>query len=53
MDDHFQGLGKPPYSEQRGETGNGGVAGTIKAIIAEGSHYRIRDWRQQSPPRGH
>jgi hypothetical protein len=33
MDDHFHGLGKPPYSEQRGETGSGGVAGTIKAIV--------------------
>jgi hypothetical protein len=34
MGDHFQGPGKPPYSEQRGETGNSGVVGTIKAIIA-------------------
>jgi hypothetical protein len=34
MDDHYQGLSKPPVSEQRDETGKGSVAATIKAIIA-------------------
>lgn len=37
MDDRFQGLNKPAYSEQRGETGNGGLAGTTKANIAGGA----------------
>jgi hypothetical protein len=45
MDDHFHGLGKPPYSEQRGETGSGGVAGTIKAIVTGGAISR-RDRRE-------
>jgi hypothetical protein len=37
MGDHFQGLGKPPYSEKRGESGTGNLAATIKAIIAGGA----------------
>jgi hypothetical protein len=51
MGDHFQGLRKPPFSEQRGETGNGGVVGTIKAIIA-GEPLPPPGSAGASPPRG-